>query len=397
MRVLQIHTRYRQAGGEDTVVRAEAQLLEDAGHEVIRYWFENPTGRWKSLAATARAPWNTSAAKSVGSVVDKVAPDVVHIHNTWFALSTSVFATVRDRQIPLVATLHNYRFACVNGLFYRDGGTCLDCLGRSPVPGIVHRCYRDSVALSGIAALGSIAARTKGVWSEAVDRFLVPSAAAANLLIAGGVRPERVVIKPHFTADPGPRVAPPSRSSAVIFVGRLVPEKGLVSLLRAWAQLPPGKFELHIIGEGPLRPAPGASTPAGVSYLGWLPPAEVRRRLLAARALVIPSEWPEPFGLAALEAMACGLPVIASNVGALPAVTSPAYPDLLVAPGDTAALASALNLLHDRNLVDGAGRASRSRYEEAFTPELNLPQLEAAYVDAIAGRENVPRDHERRN
>ena len=115
MRVLQVHTRYREPGGEDAAVEADRQLLRAAGHQVDVVEASNPQGRLAAAGALATSWWNGHAADRVRDLAVRLRPEVVHVHNTWFALSPSVIEALSDLGIPLVMTLHNYRLRCAAG------------------------------------------------------------------------------------------------------------------------------------------------------------------------------------------------------------------------------------------------------------------------------------------
>src|SRR5207253_2251467 len=173
------------------------------------------------------AAWNASGAGEVRGVVTQFRPDVAHVHNTWFRLSPSGPHAVHQLGIPVVMTLHNYRLLCVNGLLLRQGRVCEDCVGTHPWRGVWHRCYRGSGPLSAIAASTIAVSRARGTWDHAIDRYIAPSAFTAGKIAAGGVPTEKITVKPHGVEDPGKRLDAASRSSTVLFVGRLSPEKGL--------------------------------------------------------------------------------------------------------------------------------------------------------------------------
>jgi glycosyltransferase involved in cell wall biosynthesis len=381
VRVLQVHVAYRQHGGEDAVVAAEADLLTKGGHEVEGVHERNPDGAVGAATSLAASSWNRRAADRTRSIVRSFRPDVAHVHNTWFALSASAIHALREERVPVVMTLHNYRPHCIDGTLFRDGALCRDCLGRAPLPGIVHRCYRGSAALSSVAALALARARRRGVWSDDVDLFISPSAFARGLHVDGGLPADRITVKPHFCTDPGARANPPSQSDVVVAAGRLAPGKGFANLLAAWRVAPPG-LRLEILGDGPLRADLEAAAPPGVSFLGRVGPAEVLRRLREARALIFTSELPETFGMVVIEAMASGLAIAGTDPGATRELVQPVRPDLFALPADTRGFAAALQLLSDDDLVDRAGAAARRRYEQAFTPAVNLPLLEQAYAVA---------------
>ncbi len=385
MNVLQLHASYRQPAGEDTVVDAEAALLRAGGHEVVQHLAPNPAGAVPSVGLLAQAPWNISSSRTVAHLLREVRPDIVHVHNTWFALSASVFAPLRRAGVPVVMTLHNYRWGCIGRDLYRDGATCTDCLGRSPLPGVVHGCYRGSRLLSALSAAG-MAVHRRRTLPRSVHRYIAPTDFAAGLLVRAGVERHRLVVKPHFTPDPGPRRQVSSASRDLLYVGRLAPGKGVEELLAAWgrrAAPPGGGLRLVLVGDGPLRAELERSVPAGVELVGWEDHGAVLERMLGARALVFPSTWYEPFGMVLIEALAAGLPVIGFDVAAVRAIVQPVQPTVLVPVGDVDGLAEAIDALEDDALVDELGRQGRRRYEAEFTGTRNLPLLEAVYQSVL--------------
>jgi glycosyltransferase involved in cell wall biosynthesis len=379
MKVLQLHARYRHEAGEDAVVDAEGALLRSAGHEVVPFHAPPPASAPAAAASLLASPWNVAAARRVDDAVRRHRPDVAHVHNTWFTLSSAVLDHLDGAGVPVVMTLHNYRLGCISRDLFRDGAPCTSCLGRSPAAGVRHRCYKGSYAASAVAALELVVHRAKRTLPRSVDRFVAPSDFAADLLVRAGVDRARIAVKPHFTFDPGPRPRPPAASADVLYVGRLAPGKGIEELLSAWQRSPRPGLRLVLVGDGPLRAALEERVPSGVELRGWLPRDEVLARMRAARALVFPSTWYEPFGMVLIEALAAGLPVAGFGAGAARQIVEPEPPELLAPVGDADGLAKALDRLHEDPFVDEVGRRSRARFEAAFTPERNLPALESIY------------------
>jgi glycosyltransferase involved in cell wall biosynthesis len=384
VRILQIHAPYRHGGGEDAVVRDEASLLRGAGHEVAEHHVPNPHGNAQTLAALAVAPWNPAAAREVRGVVKRFRPDVAHIHNTWFRLSPSVPSAVHELGVPVVMTLHNYRLLCVNGLLLRQGRVCEDCVGTHPWRGVWHRCYRGSGPLSAIAASTIALGRARHAWDDGINRFIAPSAFTAAKIASGGVATEKITVKPHGVEDPGKRLESASRSSTVLFVGRLSPEKGLPLLLDGWERVLPTSLQLVVVGDGPQRGLLEGRHTKGVRFLGWCEREEVRRLMLTARALVFPSIWYESFALTVVEALAAGLPVLAAGLGAAGEIVRTVGPDWLVPSADANGWAAALRLLESNESIDLAGRRARSLYENTYTLHHSLTQLLHIYEE-VAG------------
>ena len=175
MRVMVLHNRYRNAGGEDAVVREEAELLRDRGNEVVLLEVEqdsatrNPVARAWDIATSV--VWSRNSFDLVRQLCARVRPEVVHVHNFWMQYSPSVHAACHSAGVPTVQTLHNFRLLCANAIFLRDGKICEDCLGGVAWRGIAHRCYRDSYIASSAVVAMSAFNRWKGTWHNDVDAF----------------------------------------------------------------------------------------------------------------------------------------------------------------------------------------------------------------------------------
>jgi glycosyltransferase involved in cell wall biosynthesis len=382
MRILQVHTHYREPGGEDHAVETEARLLRGAGHEVLCWRARNPDGA-RAAAALAAAPWNPVAASRVRRSAARVRPDIAHVHNTWFATSPAVFASLRQLRIPVVMTLHNFRLLCSAATLFRDGAPCRDCVGTHPWHAVEHRCYRGSRSQSVVAA-GTIALhQRRHTWRDDVDRFLALTEFGRQQFIAGGLPADRLEVKSNSVTDPGPRSRPPSASRTVVFVGRLSHEKGVQTLIDAWRDLAADDLELVVVGAGPLEGALRERAPTSVRFTGSLPRAEVVALLLDARALVFPSICFEGQGLVALEAAAAGLPVVRSDLGAMSELLAPGGEDLLFRPGEVHSLKAALLRLTDARCVDEQGALARRRFEERYTHEVAVRRLEEVYRSVL--------------
>ena len=379
MRILQVHTRYREPGGEDVVVQAEADLLRRAGHEVVQWQSQNPEGTTGAVTALAFAPWNPQASRSAQQLARRVRPDIAHVHNTWFAMSPTVLRALRRADVPVVMTLHNYRLLCVNGRLFREGRPCEECVGTHPWRGVRHRCYRGS-GLQSLPAASTIAVHGLLKTWEDVKLFLVLNDFARTRFVRGGLPAERIRIKPNFVSDPGPRLIANSASCTVLYVGRLEPEKGLAVLIEAWGQANVGPLELLIVGDGPMRLSLERRGVPGVRFMGRQTAEEVRRQMLTARAVVFPSLSYEGQPITALEALAAGAPVLASDLGAMPELLRPLGPQWLTPPGSTHGWAAALRQLTDADLVDQAGRRARAVYERSFSERSAIGALEEAYA-----------------
>jgi glycosyltransferase involved in cell wall biosynthesis len=382
-RVLQIHTKYREPGGEDAVADRERRLLEENGHEVLAVRLSNAEGGARAAMQLGTYGWSPVTASRLMRIAREARPEVAHLHNTWYALSPTVLGSLKRAGIPTVVSLHNYRLACVNSGLQRGGRPCELCLGKVPWRGVRHRCYRDSAAASAAAALGIQIHRLTGTWKHNVDLFLALTDFARQKLVLAGLPEGRIVVKPNFTPDPGPRPAAPSASRRIAFIGRLSPEKGLALALTAWRRAELPNLELAIAGEGPERRSLEARAPASVRFLGRLDRGAVDELLHSSRAVLLPAASYEAQPLGALEAMAAGAPVLGSDLGGVGETIRPLGPAWSVSPHTVAAWAKALSRLADDRFVDAGGLAARRTYEERHSPARGAEALERRYRSVL--------------
>ena len=387
-RVLSVHCYYREPGGEDTVFEAEASLLAAHGHAVETFVRRNadlPVGTaGQKVAAAAQTIWARQASRELAGAIDGFRPDVVHVHNTFQRLSPAVYRTCKRMGVPVVQTLHNYRYGCVAATLFRDGHPCEDCVGRPvPWPGVAHACYRDSRIESAVTAAMTTVHRSAGSWAM-VDRYIAPTAFAKSRFVDMGLPAGRLTVKPHvIPVDPGPR--PPGASGDhLLYAGRLTADKGLQVLLDAAARCP--DVPVVIAGDGPLRAQVQDRTVTlpHVRLVGQQSRADLATLMAAARAVVVPSQLYETFGMVAAEAHAHAVPVIATAGGALADVVVDGETGWLFPRGDAGALAGLLRRAWDApdQLVQ-MGLAGRRRFETLWSPAAGYRALTAVYAEVM--------------
>jgi glycosyltransferase involved in cell wall biosynthesis len=394
MRIVVAHNRYRSAApsGENRVVDTECDALVGHGHEVIR--FERHSDEIESWSAArkatlpARVVWNPGPGRDLRSLLASARPDVVHLHNTFPLLSASVLHACRNASVPVVATIHNYKLACASGDFFRAGSTCHDCGQGSPLPGLVHGCYRGSRLATAPVALS--VGLNQPAWRSLVSAYVFISAAQRDLLSGLRLPPERSFVK-HNLIPRRLATVTSAREAMVVYAGRLDEAKGARVLMAAWDRFlaerssRPG-LRLVIAGSGPLagEMTEWAGTRPSVELTGILERSRCVRLMGKARAVVLPSAWEETFGLTAIEAMAVSTPPIAPAHGSFPELISADTDGMLFTAGDPGALAKAFADAEsnpERFLKLGA--RARETYERRFNPERNLRQLEDIYQYAV--------------
>lgn len=385
LKVLSVHNHYQQLGGEDTIFQTEADLLESRGHEVFRYTQHNDDVEDMSAISLGMATlWNRDIYRDLRALVREIRPDVAHFHNTFPLISPAAYHAVKAEGVPVVQTLHNFRLLCSNGLFFREGRVCEDCMGK-PVawPGILHGCYRDSAVSSAAVTATVNLHRWLGTWTNAVDTFIAYSHFALDKFVQGGIPADKLAFKTNFLY-PAPDIGTGSGGYA-LFVGRLSPEKGIATLLKAWETLGPS-IPLKIAGDGPLGPevAAAAEQNPGVEWLGRQPLNTIYELMGEASCLLVASEWYETFGRVGIEAMAKGTPPVVSDIGALAELVEPYRNGLRFQPGDAADLIDKVQwlLAHPQELAD-MRRQTRADFETKYTADANYCRLIEIYTQTV--------------
>ena len=390
MKILLAHNKYQIPGGEEVVLEQEKHLLEDAGHEVITYCRSNHEiekfNCLERLTLIGRTVWAVDTEREFSQLLTQEKPDIVHVHNTFFMLSPSIYGACKAHGVPVVQTLHNFRLLCPSVTFFRDGKVCEECVEHGLWRSVYYGCYRDSRAATASVALMLGVHRFLGTWEKSVTCYIALTEFGRQKFIAGGLPAEKIAVKPNFVhPDPGERTR---RGEYGLFVGRLSREKGISTLLQAWGRLP-RHYALHIIGDGPERDGLEAQARqlslSAVQFQGRLSRDETVTAMKRARFLVVPSGWYETFGMCIAEAFACGTPVICSRLGAMQELVSDGRTGLHFSCGDPNDLAEKVAWAWSHpNEMDAMGREARAEYEAKYTPERNYPMLMGVYRHALA-------------
>jgi glycosyltransferase involved in cell wall biosynthesis len=379
MRILVAHNAYLYRGGEDTVVEAEIALLQRHGHEVMLYRRDNADldalPRWQ---AAVDSVWSKRTVMEVGRLLGGFRPHLIHAHNTFPLISPSLYGVAEELSIPVVQTLHNFRLLCPQAMLMRNGRYCDDCVGRWPWRAVLHRCYRGSLTQSAVSAGMVSGHRMLGTWRDRVSRYIVLNQMCREIFIRGGLPPDKLCIKPNFVEAAG--VPGDHMRHGGLFIGRLAVEKGVLTLAQAIRQKPVTR--ITVCGSGPLQAIVEQSD--GLDYIGFERGEALRARISSAEFLVMPSTGIESFGLAAIEAFACGTPVIASRHGGLREIVEHGHNGLLVTPGNADELADAIayavaNPMQMRRM----GLEAYQTYLARYTPERNYTALLDIYHQVL--------------
>jgi glycosyltransferase involved in cell wall biosynthesis len=366
----------------------EVALLREHGHQVIEYTEHNKyiAQNGKGFAFN-RLLWSRDAYLKINSLIDSHRPDAAHFHNTFPLISPSVYFACNKMKVPVIQALDNPRLLCPSANFYRNGGLCQECLGKTPPwPSLKYRCYRNSfVETAGVASMLTMH-RGLGTWKNKVDAYIVATDFYKEKFIEGGLPKEKFFYKPYFAPDKTDRSRDSSPGEYALFIGRLDPEKGVRVMLNAWVNQP---IPLLIRGNGQLEFAledwKKENPNSPVRIIGRCTREELTRLISRARFLIWPSlGYYETFGIVAIESFANGVPVIASDMGVNAEIVQNGRTGLHFRSGDPSDLRNKVEWgwNHPDEMME-MGRNARREYEEKYTPEKNYEMLMSIYQTAI--------------
>lgn len=387
-RILLVHNYYRIPGGEDTVVKNERRLLEDNGHKVILYTRNNSEintlSLWQKIFLPVTAIFSIKTYREVKKIIRKNQINVVHVHNTLSLVSPSVFFAAFACGIPVVQTLHNFRMLCPNGLFYREGHICEDCSKKGLWCSAYHRCYRNSLSQTTISALILKTHRMLRTYYK-VNFICLTEFNKRKLLQINRkgkrpiINPERIFVKPNF-ADIEKNIIPyEDRENQCVFAGRLEEIKGVRILLQAWSEME--DIDLILCGDGPLmdwcKEYIESNRLYNVKLNGHVAYTELVEIISKSKALILPSIVYEGFPMTIVESMACGTPVICSDLGNPGNLIINGLNGLKFEKGSSKDLCAKV-----RNLYDMAA-ACQQFYKKNYTKSENYNRLLDIYREVV--------------
>jgi glycosyltransferase involved in cell wall biosynthesis len=384
VKILIVHNHYRYSGGEDVAVNAEMDMLRKAGHHVLFYERHNDSYDKLSLLGKAffifrDIFWSPSTFQDITQILKTDRPDVVHVHNIFFFVSPSVYDACKRAKVPVVQTIHNYRMLCANGLLYRDGRPCENCFKTAGLSAIRHKCLRSSYLFSALYFLLLKWMRFSGVLRHKVDLFIAPGEFARSKFVnTQSIDPDRIVIKPNFTEAP---VQPRQNvGEYVLFAGAIAEYKGIKTLIEAWEDI---NIPLKIIGNGPLFTELSSSY-RKIEWLGAKSWAETMEYIRQAAFVVVPSECYETFSKIVIDSYACGVPVLAGNIGAVGERIIHGHTGLLFTAGNQQDLKSkAEKLFLDPKLNWTMGQNALATFEKKYKQQPNCEVLINIYRSVI--------------
>lgn len=349
----------------------------------------NKTLRGAWLAAR-RSIWSGEVAKALRGLLAEWKPDVAHLQNIHAYLTPSILPELKRAGVPVVQTLHDYKWLCPDSAMLRGGRLCGACGGKAFWHCAAGRCKKGSLAASALAMLEGYVHRWKRAASM-VDAWIAPSAFVKETFGACGLDGGkiRVVRNPYV---PGGRDAMEARDGGYgLFVGALSDIKGAWVALEALKDVPGHEF--HVVGGGSAEEeaklgarAAALGVAERVRFLGPLRGEALWREQTGARYGVVPSLCPETLGYVAMEMLAVGKPVIGSDIGGIPELVKDGGTGLLFPPGDAGALAERMRrLAGDAKLAARLGAEGKALVARDCSAEGHYAKVLETYREVRGG------------
>lgn len=387
MKILQVHNKYKTTGGEWTVLNQEYDLLRRQ-HSVDQLIVDNRKelksvlNKMKLVFSTH---YNRTSKELVAKKLKESRADVMHVHNFFPLLSPSIFEAAREAGVPSVFTLHNYRLIHPNGLMYHNGK-----IDNRSVTGSAYNCitdgvYRGSMVQTAVSAHMIEYHRKHETWQKMPSVFIALTGFSKQKFVEGGLRADRIVVKPNFIEDPVAKnpglLHSVPKKNRFIFVGRISHEKGVTDLVDCWIKHNI-EADLVMAGDGPLKQRLEKQSKGykNIKWLGEVSRDEILKMLAESRALLFPTKWYEGLPMIIIEAMSVGCPVITSRIGNPQYLIDHEINGLHFEPGNPAELFERIRFLQqNKKEREKMGREAREKYLENFTPEKNFRQLMDIY------------------
>jgi glycosyltransferase involved in cell wall biosynthesis len=399
MRILSINKFFFKYGGTEQYYFDLNRLLREHGHEVVpfsmqhkqnddtpyeRFFvsnidFKNVSTLKEKIKAVSRIVYSREAKRKIEALIKSHRPDIAHLHNFAHQLTPSILSALKSNAIPIFHTMHDYKLICPVYTMCRNGEVCEQCLPRKFYHAVLNRCKDRSIGASLVLALEMYMADLLKL-RERIDVFLAPSRFLQRKMIEGGIPAERVIYQPYFIyADHF--VPHYEHEGYFLFMGQIIPVKGLSTLLAALRHIPAARLIVAGRGsESDRMKALAARDKLKVSFVGFKSGEKLLQLIRGAMAVVVPSVWYENQPYAVTESFASGKPVVGSRIGGIEELIEDGVDGLLFDPKNPLDLADKLRWIHRHPArVRDMGHAARKKIEHVFDPTRHYDDLMKIY------------------
>lgn len=421
MKIIICNKYYFVTGGPERYMFGLTDVLRRMGHEVIPFsvssdkneptpyasYFVSPPvaselyggklahsklGLGTKVHMAQRAAYSREARQKLRSLIRDTQADMVYILNFTSYLSPSIIDAAHDEHVPAVVRLSSFDLICANHMFLRDGKICTECM-HGKYHSVLHRCVGGSFSASLAKSVAMYYHDLSGIYKR-VDAFVAPAKFMAQTLMAAGYSSERINHIPTFV-DSGhfqPRGTDVPLDDYMLYFGRIAPDKGLGTLIDAYALLGPQAPPLLLMGwsepaeEQRLRARCAELGLSNVHFIGAAQGEKMVSVVQRARFVIVSSVWFENTPNTVYEAFACGRPVIATDIGSLPEQVVPEYNGLLFELGNPKDLARQMQrLLDDPGFADWLGANGLDAIRHEYSAQTHANRLLALFRSLMHG------------
>ena len=407
MKVLILNTYYYNRGGDTTYSFNLAELLRQHGHTVRFFSMKHPLNfqtddsrffvdyidfveaNFQSNITTGikvlkRSIYSIHARYKIREMLDEYRPDIAHVQNIHTHITPSVLFELKQRNIPIVWTLHDYKFICPNATLLEHGNICEACKGEKFYRAIVYRCKKNSLPASVIASLEAYIHKLLDV-KKLVSVFISPSDFLRNKFIEFGWPANSIVTVHNFLTDDQFFPLEQENRNYILFLGRVEEIKGIRTLITAVSELQ--QVLLKVAGDGELRRELETMCIengfSNIEFLGRLEKSAVKDVVQKCAFVVVPSEWYENYPFSIMEVMAMGKAVLASDVGGIPELVKENVTGMLFKPGNITELKQKLILmLKSKELCNTLGANARALVESVNNKKIHFEEIMKIYSQA---------------
>lgn len=408
MKIVMAHKFFHPAGGPETVLFQSIRNLGSRGHEVIPFSMKHPRNLktpyseyfvsevnynnhngdlLKRLKTAAKLVYSVEAQRKMEALINDTSPQIAHLHNIYHQISPSIIRALKKHGIPVVMTLHDFKLACPNYTFLRNGTPCEICEGKHFYKAVIHRCVKDSLLSSLLCATEMYLHKMLQTYSKGVDVFIVLSEFSKEKMTEYGLPEEKIKVLPN-SIDVDQYHPQKTAGDYILFLGTLSEKNGILTLVQAMKHLP--EVRLKIGGEGEMEPIlreyAAKEGLENVEFLGFTTGEKLKGIIQGCYFTVFPCLCYHNCPMSVLESLACGKPVVASNLGSVPEFVEDGVDGVLFEAGDPSSLAEKIKYLYrEPRLVKQMGIAGRRKIESRFSSETYYPRLLEIYQRLLEG------------
>lgn len=403
MKIVFANNYFYLRGGSERILFEEMELFKNYGHEVVpfsRHHKENHDSEYskyfapdieyenvviiKKVSSSIKLVYSLDTRNNLSALLSYFKPDIIHAHNIYGRLTTSVIDAARNQGIPVVMTLNDYKLICPSYLMLSKGKVCDLCKSNKFYFCTFKRCHRNTLIPSLIYTIESYFNSFLKKY-DYVRYLICPSRFLLDKHMEAGVPVKKLVHIPHFL-NLKDDMSSFTVGEYILYAGRLSREKGVLTLIKAMKEL---DLHLKIAGGGPMeseyRKYVKDKKINNVSFEGFKSGDKLRDLYIHAAFIVVPSEWYENLPMTIMESFAAGKPVLAANIGGIPEMVIHGATGFLFRPGDHQELRKKIQyLITNPSLIIKMGKNARKKVKKEYNPENHYEQLMAVYERALS-------------